>query len=114
MELLTPILETNGSRSLTLTGPGNTVVDTETVTVTGNGTYSTPTGYTLPDSGTVTGTYTSLATYAGDANNNSAIDSGANEQTMVSSASPTLVTTARPGAVTLPAFGTILGDAAVL
>ena len=29
---------------------GSTLVDTETVTVTGNGTYTTPTGYTLPTS----------------------------------------------------------------
>ena len=27
---------------------GSTVVDTETVTVDGNGSYTTPTGYTLP------------------------------------------------------------------
>ena len=36
---------------------GSTMVDTETVTVSGNGTYTTPTGYTLPTTGTVTGTY---------------------------------------------------------
>ena len=30
---------------------GSTLVDTESVPVTGNGTYSTPTGYTLPDTG---------------------------------------------------------------
>ena len=29
------------------------MVDTETVTVSGNGTYTTPTGYTLPTTGTV-------------------------------------------------------------
>ena len=32
-------------------------MDTETVAVNGNGTYTTPTGYTLPTTGTVTGTY---------------------------------------------------------
>ena len=37
----------------------------------GNGTYTTPTGYTLPTSGTVTGTYQWNASYTGDANNNS-------------------------------------------
>ena len=31
---------------------GSTLVDTETVTVSGNGTYTTPTGFTLPTSGT--------------------------------------------------------------
>jgi hypothetical protein len=41
-------------------------VDTETVTVSGNGTYSTPTGY-LP---AVVGTYQWVATYSGDSNNN--------------------------------------------
>ncbi len=44
-------------------------MDTETVTVTGNGTYTTPTGFTLPTSGTVTGTYQWDATYSGDTNN---------------------------------------------
>ena len=45
-------------------------MDTETVTVSGNGTYTTPTGYTLPTTGTVTGTYQWVASYSGDANNN--------------------------------------------
>ena len=45
---------------------GTTPVDTETVTVTGNGTYTTPTGFTLPATGTVTGTYQWDATYSGD------------------------------------------------
>ena len=49
---------------------GTTVVDTETVTVSGNGTYTTPTGYTLPTTGTVTGTYQWVASYSGDGNNN--------------------------------------------
>ena len=35
----------------------------------GNGTYTTPTGYTLPTTGTVTGTYQWIVTYSGDANN---------------------------------------------
>ena len=46
-------------------------MDTETATVSGNGTYTTPTGFTLPTSGTVTGTYQWNATYSGDDNNNS-------------------------------------------
>src|SRR4029077_15723106 len=36
---------------------GSTLLDTETVPVNGNGTYSTLVGYTLPTTGTVTGTY---------------------------------------------------------
>ena len=51
---------------------GSTLVDTETVSVSGNGTYTTPTGYTLPTTGTVTGTYQWDASYSGDTNNNSA------------------------------------------
>ena len=38
-------------------------------TVNGNGSYSTPTGYTLPTAGAVAGTYQWDATYNGDANN---------------------------------------------
>ena len=34
-----------------------TAVDTETVSVSGDGSYSTPTGYTLPTTGTQTGSY---------------------------------------------------------
>ena len=37
--------------------PGTTALDTETATVNGDGSYTTPTGYTLPTAGTVTGTY---------------------------------------------------------
>ena len=48
---------------------GSKLVDTETVTVSGNGSYTTPTGYTLPTTGTVTGTYQWDATYNGDPNN---------------------------------------------
>jgi hypothetical protein len=76
---------------------GSTKVDTETVTVTGNGTYTTPTGYTLPSSGTVTGTYQWDATYSGDGNNSSVSESGnENEQVTVSSANPTITTQASP------------------
>ena len=60
-----------GTITFTLYGlDGTTVVDTETATVSGNGTYTTPTGYTLPTTGTVTGTYQWVASYSGDANNN--------------------------------------------
>jgi uncharacterized repeat protein (TIGR03803 family) len=61
-----------GSITFTLYAPdGSTVVDSETVTVSGNGTYNTPNGY-VPTS---TGTYQWVASYSGDANNNSAISS---------------------------------------
>ena len=59
-----------GTINFTLYDPdGTTVVDTETVSVSGNGSYSTPTGYTLPTTGTVTGTYQWVASYSGDGNN---------------------------------------------
>ena len=52
---------------------------TETVTVSGNGTYTTPIGFTLPTSGTVIGTYQWVATYSGDANNNPVASAIGNE-----------------------------------
>jgi hypothetical protein len=62
----------------------NNVVDTETVTVNGNGSYSTPAGYTLPATGTVTGIYQWNAQYSGDTNNTSNDDNNsANEQVVV-------------------------------
>ena len=50
--------------------------DTEVVTVSGNGTYTTPAGYTLPTTGTVIGTYQWVASYSGDVNNSPASDQG--------------------------------------
>src|SRR5262249_12683727 len=73
-----------GTIIYTLVAPGGATVHTEPVTVNGNGTYTTPTGFTLPSSGTVTGTYTWTATYEGDANNDGAKDQGSiAEQTVV-------------------------------
>jgi len=54
-----------------LIAPGGLPVDTETVTVNGNGTYTTPTGFTVP-TGAVGGTYVWHVLYNGDANNNAA------------------------------------------
>ncbi len=94
---------------------GSTLVDTETATVSGNGSYTTPTGYTLPSTGTVTGTYQWDATYSGDGNNNAASDNNAaNEQVTVSAASPTLSTTPTPATVALGANPVTLTDAATL
>src|SRR5262249_2906923 len=106
-----------GTITFTLVGPAGGVVDTETVTVNGNGTYTTPTGFTLPAGAPVTGTYQWNAVYSGNANNNTASDIGAiNEQVTVSQASPTLLTAASPD-VTLPPGppGTVtLTDSAIL
>jgi uncharacterized repeat protein (TIGR01451 family) len=60
-----------------LTAPGGTTVDTEVVAVNGDGTYATPTGFTLPK-GTVPGTYSWTATYSGGPNNNAAIANSEN------------------------------------
>ena len=58
--------------------------------VSGNGTYSTPTGYTLPTTGTVTGTYQWVVSYSGDANNRPQCTSVlGDEPVMVDPASPT-------------------------
>ena len=48
-----------GTITFKLYGPGSgtTPIDTESVTVTGDGTYTTPTGYNLPTTGAVTGSY---------------------------------------------------------
>jgi hypothetical protein len=63
---------------------GATPVDTETVPVNGNGTYTTPTGFTLPTTGIVVGTYQWNASYGGDSGNNPVSDNNAaNEQVTV-------------------------------
>jgi hypothetical protein len=93
----------------------SSLVETETVTVSGNGTYTTPTGYTLPTAGTVTGTYQWEVAYSGDNNNTPVSDnSDANEQVTVNAANPTL--TASPGAtaVALAGAGATLQDTATL
>src|SRR5262249_39794319 len=85
---------------------------TQTDTVNGNGTYTA--GDTLPTTGTIVGTYTWSATYNGDDNNNTAIDQGDEaEQTVLTPASPTLVTAAS-GAITLGTTAPTLTDSAVL
>jgi hypothetical protein len=86
-----------GTITFTLVAPSGSTVDTETVPVNGNGNYTTPVGYTLPITGAVTGTYQWNASYAGDTNDNRASEAGlVGERTVVSSASPSLTTTASP------------------
>jgi hypothetical protein len=58
-----------GTITFTLYDPNSSVVDTEPVTVSGNGTYITPTGFNP----SVLGSYHWSASYSGNANNNSAI-----------------------------------------
>src|SRR5262249_42924207 len=82
---------------------GSTLVHTETVAVSGNGPYTTSTGFTLPTTGKVAGGYVWVARYSGDSNNNNAAESDPSaEEVTVNSASPTLVTTAVPTTVMLP------------
>ncbi|HXY61070.1 MAG TPA: hypothetical protein VEH26_05660 [Chthoniobacterales bacterium] len=75
-----------GTITFTLSNSSNATVDTEIVTVTGDNSYSTPTGFTpsTPD------TYTWHATYSGDSNNASVTDNGQNEsEVAVPAGSPT-------------------------
>ena len=85
------------------------------MTVTGNGSYSTPIGYTLPTTTTVTGTYEWVASYRGDSNNNPASSRNGDEPVTVDPASPTISTAANPATVTLNAGGSpTLNDSATL
>ena len=69
---LSGAFEETGTTTFDLYAPGGTVpIHTEIVSVSGNGTYTTAIGYTLPTTGTVTGTYQWVASYSGDADNNS-------------------------------------------
>jgi hypothetical protein len=104
-----------GTITFTLVAPGGGTVDTETATVSGNGTYTTPTGYTLPTTGTVTGTYQWDASYSGDTNNLPASDVGAtDEQVPVSPVTPAIATTPSPTSATLGTTTVTLLDSAVL
>ena len=83
-----------GTITFTLYNPNGTLVDTETVNVRGDGSYTTPKGYTLPTTGAVIGTYQWDATYSGDRYNNSASDNNdPSEQVTVGKASPSITTT---------------------
>ncbi len=104
-----------GTLTFDLYGPdGLTVVQTEIVSVSGDGTYGTPTGYTLPATGSVTGTYQWLVSFSGDGNNNPVASVMGNEPVMVNPASPTVVTTPNPQSVILSGSSPILKDSATL
>lgn len=97
-----------GTITFSLFAAGGFVVDTETVTVSGNGTYTTPTGY-IPIS---VGTCQWMATYSGDANNGPGSTGPGDEPETVDPASPSLTTTPG-GPVTLGTSGNMV-DTAVL
>jgi hypothetical protein len=70
---------------------GSTLVHTEAVAVSGNGTYTTQTGFALPTTGTAAGAYEWVAVYSGDGNNAEVSDSNpAQEQVQVIPASPAI------------------------
>ena len=102
-----------GIITFTLYDPNNTVVDTETVApIGGQATYSTPTGFTLPTTGTVTGTYQWVVNYSGDALNDPTSSFLGDEPVVVDPASPTITTTAGPAVVV--GSGAKLTDSATL
>jgi hypothetical protein len=105
-----------GTITFTLVAPGGATVDTETAAVNGNGTYTTPTGYTLPTNSNVTGTYQWNAVFTDtDGNNSNASDIGDKaEQVPVSPASPQITTTPSPTNVTLGTSTVTLNDTAIL
>ena len=81
----------SGTINSTRYSPSGSVVDTQTATVHGNGSYGTATGYTRPAQGTATGTDQRDAS---DGNNITAGDlNDPAERMVVSATSPTLTRT---------------------
>jgi hypothetical protein len=81
-------------------GCGGALVDTEMATVnSGNGTYTTPTGY-VP---TAPGTYQWVASYGGDSNNNPVASNCGDEPVTVSPATPAINTQQQPASATVGA-----------
>ncbi len=78
-----------GSITFTLTAPDGTTTPEGSVTVTGDGSYNSPSVVA-----TEVGTYTWHAHYGGDVNNSPADDSGANEGVVTTQASPSIDTQA--------------------
>lgn len=95
-----------GTITFTLRDPSNTPVYIDTLTVTGNNTYTTAAGNNPGGfRPTATGTYTWSALYSGDSNNNAATDNGQNETEIVTStATPAPTPTPTPA----PIVGTVL------
>src|SRR5262249_43814011 len=78
-----------GAITFTLTLPDSSTLTVGSVSVTGNGIYSSATGLA-----TEVGTYTWHASYSGDGNNKSAIDNGVNESATTTKATPSISTVA--------------------
>ncbi len=113
---LSSAFEETGTTTFDLYAPGGTVpIHTEIVSVSGNGTYTTAIGYTLPTTGTVTGTYQWVASYSGDANNNSVASARGTEPVSVTAACQSVSTTPNPASVALNFGGSsTLNDSATL
>src|SRR5262249_2301212 len=90
------------------TDPSNNVVDTETVTVDGNGTYTAPTGF-LP---TAAGTYQWVASYSAEDSSKAASTNSGEEPEIVRPASPAIATT--PGGTIVIGSGDALTDSATI
>jgi len=98
-----------GTITFTLYAPnGTTIVDTETVTVTGDGTYRTPKGF-IP---TAIGTYQWVASYNGDSANRPVAGRLGSEPECVIAATPALCTT--PGCSVVVGSGAKMTDSATL
>jgi hypothetical protein len=101
-----------GTITFKLYGPNdatcaNAAIDSETASVSGNGSYSTATGLTV----SLAGTYQWVASYSGDANNNPASTKCGDEPVVVSPASPGILTATNPSSGTVPV---LLKDTATL
>jgi hypothetical protein len=101
-----------GTITFKLYGPNdatcaNAAIDTETASVSGNGSYSTATGMLV----SLTGTYQWVASYSGDGNNNPTSTKCGDEPVVVSPASPGILTATSPSSGTVPA---LLNDTATL
>jgi Bacterial Ig-like domain (group 3)/MBG domain (YGX type)/Right handed beta helix region len=81
-----------GTITFSLYSPSGTLLDSETVNVYGNGSYTPPRGYALPRSA-APGVYQWDSSYSGDSNHSAAYDNNnTNEQVTVNRASPTIST----------------------
>ena len=94
-----------GTITFNLYDPSNNIVDTESVGTTGNGTYSTPTGY-LPLG---TGTYQWVATYQDS--NYTLVSNNGDEPEVVSPTSPAINTSQQPATASV---GSSIADQATV
>ena len=102
-----------GNITFTLFNPGGTQVDQETISVFGASPVTTPTGFSLPTSGTVAGTYQWNADFIGSGASESH-HGDPTERVTVNAASPTLTTTPNPTVATLGSSAVLLQDTATL